>query len=83
MLFSSAQHVNDTWSTVAHAIATNQLGSTAKVAPRSEGSERKERVICIYTRDFSDKEDVLRVLRKIKDLGLLDGGRPIYYKCGK
>ncbi len=53
-----------------------------------------QRLICIYTVDFRDKDDVLRVLRKIKELGLInvDGLpvgakgnagslKPIYYKC--
>lgn len=54
--------------------------------------DRSQRLICIYTADFSDQADVLRVLRAIKDLGLLldDHGtaaspgpamRTIYYKC--
>ena len=54
-----------------------------------------QRLICIYTSDFSDKEEILRVLRAIKDLGLIniDGMgeigttgcagslKQIYYKC--
>jgi hypothetical protein len=83
MLFTSPQRVNETWAIVAHAVATNQLGQLAKVAPRDASSSRTERLICIYTKDFSDKEDVVRVLRKIKDLDLIDSGKGIYYKCGK
>jgi hypothetical protein len=75
--------VSHAWEIVAHAVATNQLGLGAKVSPKREDPETGNRLICIYTDDFSDKEDVIRVLRKIKELGLLPHGRPIYYKCGK
>ena len=61
-----------------------------------DARDQGQRLICIYTRNFSDKDDVQRVLRAIKDLGLLqddgfsDGTRmnsgngkvkTIYYKC--
>ena len=35
--------------------------------------------VCIYTKDFRDEDDVLRVLRELEDLGLV-GDRSIYYK---
>lgn len=39
-------------------------------------------LICIYTYDFSDFEDVCRVLNVIVDLALCHAdGRPLYYKC--
>jgi hypothetical protein len=54
--------------------------SSARDVGRDDGPQR---LICIYTADFSDGADVRRVLGAIKDLGLLDGqGRKtIYYKC--
>ncbi|EXJ67128.1 uncharacterized protein A1O5_09775 [Cladophialophora psammophila CBS 110553] len=53
------------------------------------GKDRDQRLICVYTQDFSDQADVKRVLRALKDLGLLhlhldrsnDGFKTIYYKC--
>ena len=83
MLFPLVDRVNHIWSIVAHAVATNQLGTGAKVSQKLEHPETKSRLICIYTGDFSDKEDVIRVLHKMKELGLVPSKRPIYYKCGK
>lgn len=83
MLFPPVHQVNHAWSIIAHAVATNQLGIGTKVSPKREDPETRSRLICIYTDDFSDKEDVIRVLRKLKELGLVSCGRPIYYKCGK
>lgn len=83
MLFPPVHQVNHTWSIVAYAVATGQLGIGAKVSPKRVDPETRSRLICIYTDDFSNKEDVIRVLRKLKELGLVSCGRPIYYKCGK
>jgi hypothetical protein len=36
--------------------------------------------VCVYTKDFQDADDVLRVLHELENMGLLNGGRTIYYK---
>jgi hypothetical protein len=83
MLFCSPTEVNAVWAAIARNTVNNTLGIAAKVAP-DEGSDRKDRLMCIYTKDFTDMEDVTRVLKKLKELGLVEmKGRPIYYKCGK
>lgn len=60
------------------------LGIAAKVAPGAEDDRRNQRVICVYTGDFNDLEDVKRVVAKLKDLGCITmKGRnaSIYYKA--
>lgn len=85
LLFCTESEVNDVWSIVAHNTATGELGMAAKVASWNvESDDRTSRVICVYTKDFTDLDDVGRVLRKLRDLGLVTArGRAIYYKCGK
>jgi hypothetical protein len=74
--------VNEVWGVVARAVANNELGTAARVAP-FDGDNRKDRLICVYTKDFSDKEDVSRVVNKMKNLGLVEtAGKAIWYKCG-
>ncbi|KAL6804467.1 DUF1917 domain-containing protein [Trichoderma sp. SZMC 28012] len=82
LLFCPASEVNEMWEIVAKATANNELGIAAKVAPRSPLEDpRKDRILCIYTSDFSDKADVGRVLQKMRELKLVEArGRPIYYK---
>lgn len=81
-MFCQSNEVNAVWAVVARATAENDLGIAAKVAP--DGNDGRDRLICIYTKDFSDIDDVTRVIRKMKDLGLVDSrGRPLYYKCGQ
>jgi hypothetical protein len=83
MIFCSPEDVNDVWEAVAKATANNELGIAAKVAPRQDNDPKKERVVVIYTVDFSDKKDAERVLRKLRELRLVETrGRPIYYKPG-
>ena len=82
MIFCQSNEVNALWAVVARATAENDLGIAAKVAPDS--NDGRDRLICIYTKDFNDIEDVTRVIRKMKNLGLVDcRGRPLYYKCGQ
>ena len=88
LLFVGIADVDPTWGRVAKGTAENELGVAAKVAANGGSDEDgKERLICVYTRDFEDKGDIKRVLKKLKELGLLrradDGERLIYYKCGK
>lgn len=81
MLFIPPNEVNEVWAVVARATALGDLGTAAKVAPNDGDAAQ---LICIYTEDFTDLEDIERVLRKLKDLGLFNPrGRPIYYKAGR
>jgi len=83
MLFCESSEVNHVWSVIARYTANNELGVCAKVAPAPEnGEDRKPRLICVYTKDFTEVKDVSRVVQKLKDLGLIDmRGRGIYYKA--
>jgi hypothetical protein len=83
MIFTPPESVNEIWNAIALATADNQLGTAAKVAPSTDDNDRKDRLICVYTRDFRDREDVERVVTKLKSLGVIDGGKGIFYKCGR
>ncbi|KAF7918731.1 uncharacterized protein EAE97_011826 [Botrytis byssoidea] len=84
MIFSPPSEVDEIWAAIAKATSTNSLGISAKVAPRDGmGLLQKSRLVCIYTEDFSDKMDVYRVLKAIRELGLVDRTLKgaIYYKA--
>lgn len=85
MIFCSDHDVDDIWQVIARATAANELGIAAKVGtrPEDEGIKR-DRVICVYTADFTDKADVGRVLQKLRELKLVEAkNRSVYYKPGK
>lgn len=79
MLFETANNVNEVWRSVAEETIGNRLGSAAKVAT-DEGTG-STRLICVYTKDFNDTDDVLRVLRELDDMGFVDRKKGIYYKA--
>ena len=82
MLFPMPQRVDEIWAVVAKGTLEGRLGSAAKVATDA-GDGKPERLICIYTEDFSDIRDVMRVLKEMRRLGLVSsekGAKPIYYK---
>ncbi|PGH23827.1 hypothetical protein AJ80_02075 [Polytolypa hystricis UAMH7299] len=85
MLFPSVGRVDEAWAAVAGATAKGELGLGAKVAARSEGGPGSwgSHLIAIYTSDISDKEDIRRVLVKLRDMGFVTKGaeKSIYYKC--
>lgn len=87
MLFPEARDVNSVWKVVADNTASGELGICAKVATGSGDIDEKakqERLVCVYTKDFSDGEDVRRVVRQMEILDLVPKNGPpwIYYKCG-
>jgi hypothetical protein len=81
MLFPLPEDLPRTWRLVAEATAAGKLGSMAKVASGPNYLNPKpERLICVYTYDFSDTADVRRVLDGLLTLeGVPERG--IYYKC--
>jgi len=81
MLFLEEGQVLDIWKTVVERVLEGSLGTGANLATGS--SNRGSYVLlCISTKDWTDKEDVRRVLNEIVRLGL---HRPesngIFYKC--
>ncbi|EHA21788.1 hypothetical protein ASPNIDRAFT_183269 [Aspergillus niger ATCC 1015] len=87
LLFVLPEKVDEVWGIVAEATAKGELGfgakvATAAVAADGDDDAKKARLIAIYTKDYEDRADVERVLRKMAALKLVDlDGRPVYYKC--
>ncbi|KAL8851111.1 MAG: hypothetical protein Q9221_004007 [Calogaya cf. arnoldii] len=86
MLFPYPEDVNRHWAIVATATVNRELGTAAKVAPDDGKGDRVPRLICVYTKDFSDIDDVKRVLGRLVELGLVKKKgageeRGIYYKA--
>lgn len=85
MIFPLPRDVDAVWSAIATATREGRLGCSAKVATDTGNAAKPERLICVYTEDFSDVDDVKRVLLEVKEMGFVgkgDGPRnTIYYKC--
>ncbi|KAJ5652043.1 hypothetical protein N7507_009469 [Penicillium longicatenatum] len=82
MLFPSVGDVDSTWKTLVTALDNGTIHADAKVAADDESGSGQSRLICVFTQDFEDKEDVKEVLLNMKAQGLFEPSKgPIFYKC--
>ena len=81
MLFPTPTDVNRMWRSITQAVIDNRLGTRAKVA--TDGGAPGSRLICVYTKDFRDADNILRVLRELFSMGLVKekARQGIYYKA--
>lgn len=90
MLFPTVADVTSVWRAVAEAVVAGRLGTGAKVSTAGEPGDdgnaggpgsSSTRLICVYTRDFTDVADVRRVLLALDAMGLVPRHGQINYKC--
>jgi hypothetical protein len=74
MVFAPPSQIDTLWSRIASATHAGTLGISAKVSPREDSDSH---LICIYTRDYTDKGDVDKVRGGLQRLGMKG---PIGYK---
>jgi hypothetical protein len=74
MLFPRCGQAVPVWRVVAQVGEDGQIW-LAKIALRAS---RGSHVICVYTRDFMDRDEVEAAVVRLDDLGLVE--RPVYYK---
>ncbi len=73
LVFVNFQKVNALWAKIKQATEEGRLGSAAKVAtacPNPNAKDPTEKVICVYTYDWTDEEDVRRVREELRGLGI-------------
>jgi len=65
------------WARIARAVWDGRLGHAAKVATwrptpsrMQKRGEKPSQVVCVYTKDCSDVEDLQRVLVALRELGI-------------
>lgn len=72
LIFVPVARIDNVWATIRTAVENGQLGRSAKVATARDNPNAqnpKERVICVYTYDYDDREDVFRIRQVLRDLG--------------
>ncbi len=69
MVFPATEEVDAVWGKIEEAVREGLLGDEAKVAP-SPLRGKVGHVICIYTYDSDDKTDLLRILTRLRALGI-------------
>lgn len=81
MIFVPVENVDSVWSRIKKATDSNSLGLSAKCAtarPNSRAKDPNIKLICVYTYDYDDKEDVFHVRQKLTEMGFK---QTLYYKA--
>ncbi|MEK7068784.1 MAG: putative phosphothreonine lyase domain-containing protein, partial [Patescibacteria group bacterium] len=76
LVFVNDHSLPGVWNKIKTALEEGKLGDLAKTSAKRSGSERK--VICVYTYDWTDREDVKRVREELRRIGIT---RKIPYKA--
>lgn len=72
LIFTSLKKLDETWKIIAEETVSGRLGISAKAATSKPNGLAKNpwiKVICVYTYDSSDIEDVSRVRERLRELG--------------
>jgi len=74
LIFLEPDQVDVSWKKVRDATAGGTLGISTKVSTAKPNPESRDnrKVIYVYTKDWADEADVMRVRQKLKDLGFVD-----------
>ncbi|MPW22156.1 DUF1917 domain-containing protein [Paraburkholderia sp. CNPSo 3157] len=70
-IFVSPADVDEEWNKICYAIGNGQL-LCAKVSTALRSMGRDGHVICVYTPDWADTQDVIRAREVLRELGFLD-----------
>ncbi len=83
LVFKSVAEIDSVWEKIKLATEVGLLGSASKVAtarPSFNAANTKVKVICVYTYDYTDKDDVMRIRQELRELGVEN---KIAYKTDK
>lgn len=69
-IFVSPAEVDEAWSKIGDAIQ-NDLLMCAKVSAALRSMSRDGHVICVYTRDWADRQDLMRAREVLRSLGFV------------
>ncbi|MGC9780584.1 MAG: DUF1917 domain-containing protein [Candidatus Heimdallarchaeota archaeon] len=75
MIFESPQSIDESWMKIVNAIIQSKIIASAKVSTAI--SKQKDYVICIYTDNYFNETEVMKVRNQLKELGF---NRILYYK---
>ncbi|MBU2573155.1 MAG: DUF1917 domain-containing protein [Elusimicrobia bacterium] len=74
LIFVPLQNIDAVWERIKTATEEGRLGDSAKVAtarPNPNATDSTKKVICVYTYDWQDKEDVMRIRKELRAIGIV------------
>jgi Basophilic leukemia-expressed protein Bles03 len=74
LIFQEPDQVDTAWKKVRDATVAGELGISAKVSTAKPNPDSRDnrKVIYVYTKDWADETDVMRVRGKLRELGFVD-----------
>ncbi len=74
LIFLEPEQADAAWIKVRNATAAGELGISTKVSTAKPNPDSRDtrKVIYVYTKDWADEADVMRVRNTLKDLGFTD-----------
>jgi hypothetical protein len=74
LIFQEPDMVDAVWKKVRDATVALELGISAKVSTAKPNPDSRDnrKVVYIYTKDWADEADVMRVREKLRELGFVD-----------
>ncbi|GAB7016924.1 putative phosphothreonine lyase domain-containing protein [Methanogenium cariaci] len=74
LIFLEPGHADAIWKKIRDATAAGELGISTKVSTAKQSQESRDdrMVIYVYTRDWEDEEDVMRIREVLRSLGVTD-----------
>jgi hypothetical protein len=74
LIFLPPEKVDEAWVKVRNATCRNELGISAKVSTAKPDPDARDgmKVIYVYTPDWRDEADVMRVRERLRELGFTD-----------
>lgn len=73
LIFVDHEKVDEVWAKIKKAVEEGKLGDSAKVStakPNPLAGKSKAHVICVYTYDWTDENDVKRIREELRKLGI-------------
>lgn len=74
LIFSPLSEIDEWWALIKQCTENGLLGQASKVAtakPNRNANDPNTKVICVYTYDSDDIEDVMRVRDTLRKLGII------------
>ncbi|MDD1703042.1 MAG: DUF1917 domain-containing protein [Methanoregula sp.] len=74
LIFQEPDLADDAWKKVRDATVAGELGISSKVSTAKPNPDSRDnrRVIYVYTKDWADEPDVMRVREKLRSVGFVD-----------
>jgi hypothetical protein len=73
LMFMPLDQLDELWEKIKRSTEEGQLGSSSKVATAKQNpnaTDSSTKVICVYTYDWTDRQDVMRIRGELRKLGV-------------